>query len=71
MLTGLPPPQKAQSKAERREGACNRAAEAQRRPFAERRAKGAGGAFALQAEAELSGLWPDEAALGSALAKSA
>ncbi len=41
LLTGLPPPQKAQSKAERREGACNRAAEAQRRPFAERRSKGA------------------------------
>ncbi len=36
LLTGLPPPRKAQSKAERGEGACNRAAKAQRRPLRRR-----------------------------------
>ncbi len=47
LLTGLPPPQKAQSKAERREGACNRAAKAQRRPFAVEEGQGSGWSFRL------------------------
>ena len=44
---GDQPPQKAQSKAERREGACNRAAEAQRRPFAVEEGQGSGWSFRL------------------------
>ena len=47
LRTGLPPPRKAQSKPERREGACNRAAEAQRRPFAVEEGQGSGWSFRL------------------------